>query len=149
MHEGRTVGAALFRKPSLPKTAACYGATLELARLVMLDEAERNSESRFLGFMLRALRRVDRTLVCVSYADPLAGHDGTIYRASNWTYVGLEKGHGTRRIIVDGERLHSKTAYDRWGCSGSKLKEMLHPREVRIEVCPPKHVYTYAVGGAR
>lgn len=139
------VGAMLFRRPSLPRTRVAYSVDLELSRLALLDSAGKNSESRFIGFALRWLRKHTEIDAVVSFADPRQGHKGTIYRASNWEYLGMEKGHGTRRIIVDGEELHSKTAYDRWGCSGAGLIEMLAPRKVQILVCPPKHVYRYAL----
>lgn len=145
-HAGVLVGAMVFRRPSLPKTAAAYSVQLELARLVMLDHAGKNSESRFIGFALRWLaRHQDDAQAVISFADPRAGHAGTIYRAANWQYLGREKGHGTRRIIVDGEELHSKTAYDRWGKSGAALIEHLAPAKVEILVCPPKNVYRFAL----
>jgi hypothetical protein len=144
-HSGRVVGAAVYRKPSLPKTREAYGADIELARLVLLDECGRNSESRFIGFQLRWLRKHSWPVRVISFADPHYGHDGTIYRASNFEYLGYEKGHGTRRIYVDGEELHSKTAYDRYGCSGSRLAELLPDSDVKIVVRPPKHVYVYSL----
>lgn len=146
--EGGLVGAMLFRKPSLPKTRAAYDVDLELSRLVMLDCAEKNSESRFMGWALRWLRKHSSARTFISFADPRFGHEGVIYRAANWEYLGHERGHGTRRIIVDGEELHSKTAYDRWGCSGAKLVELLPTRKVEVLVCPPKHVYRYPKVGA-
>lgn len=143
------VGAMLFRRPSLPRTRTAYGVDLELSRLVLLDQAEKNSESRFIGFALRWLRKHSDATAVISFADPRQGHQGTVYRASNWEYLGMEKGHGTRRIIVDGEELHSKTAYDRWGASGASLIELLAPRKVEILVCPPKHVYRYELRGRK
>jgi len=145
LYEGKVVGAMLFRRPSLPKTREAYGVDLELSRLVMLDEAGRNSESRFIGWALRWLRRNTKCSAVISFADPEAGHSGIVYRASNWEYLGREKGHGTRRITVDGEVLHSKTAYDRYGASGSSLIQLLAPKKVVIRVCEPKHVYRYAL----
>lgn len=139
------VGAMLFRKPSLPRTGAAYDCDLELSRLVMLDEAGRNSESRFIGWALRWLRKHTDKRAVISFADPRFGHVGTVYKASNWEFLGQERGHGTRRIVVDGEWLHSKTAYDRWGMSGANLIEHLAPRKVEIVVCPPKNVYRYAL----
>lgn len=144
-YDAHLVGAALFRRPSLPKTRAAYAVDLELSRLVLLDEAGHNSESRFIGFMLRWLKKNTDTRAVISFADPRFGHTGVIYRASNWEYLGAERGHGTRRIIVDGEELHSKTAYDRWGASGAALIQLLAPRKVEILVCPPKHVYRYTL----
>ena len=143
--DGELVGVMLFRKPSLPNTGGAYGCDLELSRLVMLDKAGKNSESRFIGWALRWLRKNTDKCAVVSFADPRFGHVGTIYKASNWEYLGHERGHGTRRIVVDGEWLHSKTAYDRWGMSGANLITHLAPCKVEIVVCPPKHVYRYTL----
>ena len=48
-HGAELVGVMLFRKPSLPKTGAAYGCDLELSRVVLLDKAGKNSESRCAG----------------------------------------------------------------------------------------------------
>ncbi len=147
-HNGEVVGAAVFRRPSLPKSAAAYGADLELSRLVLTDACGKNSESRFLGFMLRDLDQPGLSKV-LTFADPHHGHSGVIYRAANFTYVGMEKGHGTRVIVVDGVEMHSKTAYDRWGCSGAKLADLLPLSTVAVIVRPPKHAYIYNLGRSR
>ncbi len=137
---GELVGAIGFRRPSLPKVASGYGVDIELARLYLLDEAGKNSESRFIGWSLRWLRKNTEYLKVISYADPLHGHEGTIYAAANFTYLGKEIGHGTRLLKVRGELVQAKTAYDRWGASGKNLEKVLG---VPVEVIntPPKNVY--------
>lgn len=140
---GQIVGAAVYRKPSLPNTKNAYSADIELSRLVLIDECGKNSESRFIGFQLRWLKKNSEFSKVVSFADPRHGHKGVIYRASNFEYLGYEKGHGTRKVYVDGEELHSKTAYDRYGCSGAKLQKLLPDMVVEIKVMPPKHVYVF------
>jgi hypothetical protein len=142
-HDGVVVGACCFRKPSLPSVQKAYNADLELARLVLIDEAGKNSESRFIGHCLRWIGKHTEHIRVVSYSDPAQGHLGVVYRASNFKYAGEECGHGTRVIIVDGERMHSKTAYDRYGASGSNLKELLPNSVVDVESQPKKLVYLY------
>jgi len=146
---GELVGVLLFRRPSLPNTRTGYDCDMELSRCVLLDHAGKNSESRFIGWALRWLKKNTDSRAVISFADPRFGHVGTIYKASNWQPLGKEKGHGTRRIVVDGEWLHSKTAYDRWGMSGANLVQHLAPRKVDIVVCPPKNVYRFQLRGAR
>lgn len=141
--EEQLVGVCVFRIPSLPKVRQAYGAELELVRLVLLDEAEKNSESRFIGWCLAWVRKNTPTKNVLSFADPRFGHSGTIYKASNFKYLGNEKGHGTRRIFIDGREWHSKSAFDAFGCSGAGLKKILSGRRVEIVVCPPKHVFIY------
>lgn len=142
-HSGETVGCCCFRRPSLPKTAKAYGADIELSRLAILDSAGKNSESRFIGYCLRWLRKNTAYRRVVSFADPFHGHIGTIYRASNFVFAGKEIGHGTRSICVDDEWMHSKTAYDRYGASGNNLALMLPGRRVSVRVNPQKYVYLY------
>jgi hypothetical protein len=144
-HNDVVVGAAVYRKPSLPNTRRAYEADIELSRLVLIDDCGKNSESRFIGFQLKWLKKNAWPSKVVSFADPVYGHSGVIYKAANFDYLGREKGHGTRRIYVNDEELHSKTAYDRYGCSGAKLKDLLPGMKVEIKVMPPKHVYVYSL----
>ncbi len=88
-HDDRTVGAAIFGRPAAYNVARKYGEPLlELRRFVLEDWLPKNSESRVLAVMLRALKRdwVGRIL---SYADPAFGHRGTIYAACGFKQVGL------------------------------------------------------------
>lgn len=57
----------------------------ELNRLWLDDVCPKNSESRFLGWVLRQL---PKGMVLVSYADTAYGHKGIIYRATNWISTG-------------------------------------------------------------
>lgn len=68
------------------ETEKRYGVTCwELARLYLLDELPKNSESWFIARAIKWVQRNHPEIKClVSYADPSAFHRGTIYRASNW-----------------------------------------------------------------
>ena len=95
----QTLGAAIFGIPGQKQTLRKYNDSgrlnmLELRRLVLLDEAPRNSESTVLGIMFRLLREkgVQRIL---SYSDPNeirsdhpdGKHTGLIYRATGFHKV--------------------------------------------------------------
>src|ERR687892_2299441 len=54
---------------------------LTLTRLWLSDELPKNSESRFLGIVIRALRKNTDLKFLVTYTDPAQGHLGTIYQA--------------------------------------------------------------------
>jgi len=92
-HKGETVGAVLFGQLSTTawkKFADTELAVLELRRLVLLDRAGKNSESFVIGSCLRWIKKyLSHVKVIVSYADPEHGHDGTIYKASNFKLVGV------------------------------------------------------------
>ncbi len=62
---------------------------IELHRLVMLDEAPKNSESSFIAAAVRLLMVTHpEKRAVISFADPTEGHCGTIYQATNFIYTG-------------------------------------------------------------
>jgi hypothetical protein len=67
----------------------------ELNRLWLDPSLPRNSESKFIGWCLRELRKICPKMILVSYADTKPsegashGHLGTVYMASNWIYTGM------------------------------------------------------------
>jgi hypothetical protein len=83
--EAVAVGVIVFSLPP-PETFVRYGGeTWELGRLWVDDSEPRNTESWFIARAVRYVRRFHREVVAlVSYADPSVGHEGIIYRASNW-----------------------------------------------------------------
>src|SRR6185436_17036220 len=84
--DGQPIGVIVFAMPPR-ETAKRYDVTLawELARLFIQDTTPKNTESWFIARAIRFIRenRPDVQLL-ISYADPTAGHRGTIYRAANW-----------------------------------------------------------------
>jgi hypothetical protein len=68
------------------ETEKRYGvACWELARLYLIDELGKNSESWFISRAIKWVTLNHPEIKClISYADPEAGHSGTIYRAANW-----------------------------------------------------------------
>lgn len=142
-HGPEIVGAIIFRKPSLPGVQKAYSADLELVRLAMLDSCDKNSESRFIGWSLRWLRKHTEHFRIVSFSDPRFGHSGGIYRACNFHYFGKERGHGTRRVVIDGNEFHPKSVFDAYGCSGKDLQKQFPDKKIEIFVCPPKHVFLF------
>lgn len=85
-----------------------------LARLWLTDELPRNSESRVLSIVTRHLRRHTRYRLCLTYADPAAGHTGTIYRAAGWLYLG-PTGPGGYIELADGQLHHPRTIFTQFG----------------------------------
>lgn len=86
---GRLLGAVTYGTPASRhlQMGACPSdpsRVIELNRLWLDDELPRNSESWFVS---RTLRMLPPRIV-VSYADPLWGHYGYIYRALNFRYAG-------------------------------------------------------------
>ncbi len=93
VHSGSLVGAVLFGQISTTawkKFGDSESEVLELRRLVLLDECGKNSESRVIGYCLRWIKRnLSDVKIVVSYADPMYGHEGVIYKASNFKMIGV------------------------------------------------------------
>jgi len=90
-HGDRLVGVMLFGRPAA--RLEDQRRTLELSRMVLLDECPHNSESRALGLAARWIRRhMPEIRRLISYADPAKGHRGTVYLAAGWRLVGRTDG---------------------------------------------------------
>jgi hypothetical protein len=111
-----------------------------LARLWLSDELPKNSESRVIGILMRLLRRDTDWKLILSYADPSAGHTGTIYQASGWAYLGMTQPGNA--VIVSGERIHSRTCGSRFGSGSIRHLRATGVPAVR-EPEPGKHRYVY------
>jgi hypothetical protein len=67
----------------------------ELNRLWLHESLPCNSESQFIGWCLRELRKINRRAILVSYADTKPsegapeGHLGIIYQSTNWVFTGM------------------------------------------------------------
>jgi len=108
------LGIISFGKPASPHL--CKGIcgkensnrVYELNRLWMSDKCPKNSESRFIGWALRQLKKINPPLILVSYADTNQNHSGGVYRATNWIYTGLSDKRKCGDISLPG--LHSRHA---------------------------------------
>ena len=82
--------------------------TTELHRLVTLDETPHNTESWFISRGLRALKAYKpKHKAVISFADPMEGHSGTIYQASNAIYYGTTGG-SLAFVKADGTTRHRR-----------------------------------------
>lgn len=137
---GELVGVAVLSQPA---SQAALEAALpfpgtrraELGRFVLLDQVPANGESWFLARAFE-LARAQGFEYVVSHSDPqpraavgglaaFAGHIGTIYQATNATFVGRTP-RRTRRLFADGTVLDGRAA--------SKLRTRERGVEYAIEL---------------
>lgn len=111
-HGMELVGVAAFGVPvSMDAAASVFGRdhadrVMDLQRLVLVDDAPRNTESWFIVRALRALKRErPSTWAVTSFADSTQGHIGTIYQATNAIYGGT--GGAEMQFIDQHGRLRS------------------------------------------
>lgn len=121
---------------------------LELRRLVLLDTAGKNSESRVIGYCLRYIKKNSPSVkVIVSYADPYHNHTGIIYKAANFEYVGLS---GKDKGFIDietGKIYHSRALRTKYKGDYKpfvkKLRLKLENNELKEIILPQKHCYIF------
>ena len=110
--DSRLLGAMSFGRGPAQACRLVDGASTRdcaaLTRLWLNDSLPKNSESRLVSIALMHLKRYTSLKFAVTYADPVAGHKGTIYRAGNWLFTGMSD--PTPRLdLGDGVARHSRT----------------------------------------
>jgi hypothetical protein len=104
VRDGEIVGVCTFGKPMWSVQVGVTGGSLwdvrknkgrwrdvyELNRLWIADDVTDHCiESKFIGWCLRQLKKINPNLILVSYADTAHGHVGVIYKATGWIYTGV------------------------------------------------------------
>jgi hypothetical protein len=147
--EGNMIGAMIYGKIAMAnvwkKYAEVEGDLIELKRLCCIDNTLNNAESFFIGHTLRWLKKNTKIKTVISYADTTYSHEGTIYKASNFTHCGMTaKG---RVIMYEGKRYHDKTIRTKYKGKlkpfASKIKEALERGEAEYVKTLGKHIYLY------
>lgn len=103
------VGAAVFTngKESLADTY------IEFARLWVDDKCPRNTESYFVAYCMKYLHEhYPQFKGVVTWADPMVGHTGTLYRACNFIYDGLSAKTKTYKNKATGKMVNNRTRSD-------------------------------------
>ena len=152
-YNNELVGAVLFGGMSTTawkKFSDNEYSVLELRRLILLDEAGKNSESRVIGYCLRWIKKNDKAIdIVVSYADPYYGHNGTIYKASNFEFIGMSGKDNGYVDIESGKTYHSRALRTKYKGEYKpfvkKLRKKLDDGLLRPIKLPQKYCYVYRV----
>lgn len=87
------LGVAWWFPPSKPTAEHLYPdvnwkRVLSLSRLCVHPDVPKNAASFLIAYSIRDIRKTGQFDALVTYADGWRGHQGAIYRATNWEYVG-------------------------------------------------------------
>ena len=86
---GEPIGCIVYSLPPREVEKRYGGKVWELSRLYLLDKIPKNAETWLIGKSVRHIKRNHKDVShLLSYADPSAGHSGTIYKAANWRMDG-------------------------------------------------------------
>ena len=152
----KMIGAMIYAIPSMKSTAAKYNPDnpdrcWELRRLCCIDNTPTNTESYFIGQTLRWIRQNTNIEVIVSYSDLEQGHEGVIYKASNFYYLGQSGGGSV--LMVDGKKYHARSMNQKEKPYGRELKRRWNNKEghkfweskqdMYFVDTKPKNIYVY------
>jgi hypothetical protein len=145
--EGEMIGAAIFGKLAMHNQWKRFGQheheVIELRRLCCIDDTPKNTESFFIGKMLQWLKKNTDIKIVVSYADAEYGHNGTIYKASNFQCLDFRKGSPV--INWNGKKYHDKAIRTKYK---GELKPFAQRLKTALELgeafyTPTKGKFTY------
>jgi hypothetical protein len=114
--------------------------TMELNRLVVNENLERNVLSYFVS---QCLKQLPRPMCIVSYADENYGHHGYIYQATNWLYTGISKSESTYFDVNTNKQIHPRTIVS---THGSRNIDSLPDNIIVGKESVGKHRYFMFVG---
>jgi ribosome-binding protein aMBF1 (putative translation factor) len=136
--------APVVRKEVATKENYDHIQVLELDRFCIIPKFQiKNAASKILSLIVPLIKkeRPDVKLL-VSFADMAQGHNGTIYKASNWRFVGTcADSYVYERD--DGTRINKKTLYDTAKRNGLKEKEYAASLGLSKVITPGKHKFIY------
>ncbi len=149
----RMIGAMIYGQPAMPSTAAKYNPDdpnkcWELRRLCCIDDTPTNTESYFISQTLKWLKRNTEVEVIISYSDLEQGHEGVVYKASNFIYLG-QTSEGSV-LMVDGKKYHNRSLNNIHRPYGRALKRRWGAKMagndddgIYFVTTKPKNIYIY------
>lgn len=135
-------GVAIFGIP----TGKNSPADLECKRFCLAPKAPKNAASWFMAKCLKHLKQDGKYSAVVSYSDPEQNHTGTIYKASNYMYLGEQKKKG-QAIRFMGKNVHLRAANQKINGQYTKtaqtVQNALQNGTASYISLAKKHIYKY------
>jgi hypothetical protein len=147
----KIIGAMVYGKIAMADVWKKYhdneNTLIELRRLVLLDEAPKNSESYFISKTIKWLKNYTIIEKIISYADETYGHTGIIYKASNFLYLG--KTASGKSILYNDKLYHDKTIRTKYNNElkpfAIEIKEALKNGTAKYIDTKEKNIYLYEI----
>lgn len=146
------IGAAVFAQPATKGVDTAYSDSgalkvIELRRLCCIDETPKNTESYFIGKMMKWLKTNTPIDVVLAYSDLTHGHSGVIYQASNFEYRGRVA--PIKVIDWNGRIYHDRSLRVKYKGNfkpfSLRLREAVANGEARWVQSGEKCIYTYRI----
>lgn len=102
--DNELVGGSVLGKPRHQNK---YHNCIDIRRMACLDSSPCNSESYFLGQIIKWITCNTKYDNVLSYSDMTVGHKGTIYKASNFKEIGITS--ATKYVEWNGKIYHPRS----------------------------------------
>lgn len=136
---GNLVGGSVLGKPRHEKK---YKNCIDIRRMACLDSSPCNSESYFLGQIIKWITCNTDYENVLSYSDMTVGHSGTIYKASNFKEIGLTS--ATKFVEWEGKVYHPRSlSIDR--DYSYRMREDVKNGKAIIKTGLPKRIWIYGI----
>lgn len=148
-YRGELIGVVAYNMPARSVCSSVFGpkyvdTVRHMGRLVLAEDAPRNSESRLIAGSLKQFKRDHPHVTAVlTYAATDAGHIGYVYQATNAIYTGTG-GDGHYFLDELGHRRSTKTKVA--GVNRRLTKQEALDRGWTVHKSLPKHRYLYLLG---
>lgn len=137
--DDKLVGGSVLGKPRHEKK---YKNCIDIRRMACLDNSPCNSESYFLGQIIKWITCNTEYENVLSYSDMTVGHSGTIYKASNFKEIGLTS--ATKYVEWEGKIYHPRSlSIDR--DYSYRMREDVKTGKAVIKTGLPKRVWLYKI----
>lgn len=154
MREGEMIGAMIYGEMAMANAYKKYEENekevVELRRLCCIDDTPKNTESYFIGATLRWLKSNSDVKTVVFYADPEYNHVGTIYKATNFSMIGMTS-RGRVIITKEGKRYHDKAIRTKHKGVlkpfAQRLVDQLDSGDAFYKNTQGKYIYVYKLKG--
>ena len=131
------VGGSVLGKPRHENK---YKNCIDIRRMACLDDAPFNSESWFLGSIIKYLISNTKYDNVLSYSDLTQGHIGTIYKATNFTEAG--KTTPTKYVEWNGKTYHPRSlTIDR--PYSYEMRQAVKDGKASVKTGQPKIIWLY------
>lgn len=139
-------GLASYGTPCSPKFNK--GKVLELKRFVLSPDCPKNTGSWFMSKCHKELKKQFNKII--TYADPQQGHEGTLYKASNFQFMGVQKKKG-QAIKWKNKKYHLRQSYQKRNGKYTKfainIQDALKKKEAKYVTLKPKLIFSYNLKG--
>ena len=135
----KLVGGSVLGKPRHEKK---YKNCIDIRRMACLDLSPHNSESYFLGQIIKYITCNTKYDYVLSYSDLTVGHNGTIYKAANFKRIGYTK--PSKYIEWNSKTYHSRSlSIDRE--YSYKMREAIKTGDAILKTGLEKCIWIYTI----